>query len=640
MAAFPHIAFAAKSDVGRKRKNNEDSFGVFPSLGVYCVADGMGGGDDGEVASAAAVSEVEKFVKAHPQPKDAAYSSKSVAAGVRAAVNSASKWISERAKARNLSGCGSTFVGVCLDPAKPDEAIALHAGDSRLYRIRGRGMQQITKDHSAAELIGAKNEDELNPMFRGMILRAVGIQPSVEIEETPFQLKEGDFILMCSDGLYRMVPEKKIVSIVRDSASPDAAVEALVAAANEAGGIDNVTVVLVGVGSLPPPIPTVELASDASVDRTAAVDSDRASVLNTCETDGETCLSFDTAGDESSDASTFATATNTTVTIDANAKAELSAMAEAEVAPIRPRAKSIALLVAIPVFAVVVAAVVLFAIFSDSGNDMSPAVAPPAAEESNAEAELDKMRRQLEEMKRKTEEENRKADEARRKAEEEAMLAEETRRKAAAEEEAKRRMEEARKAAEEEARRAEEARRKAAEEETRRMEEARRKAAEEEARRVEEARRKAAEEEARRMEEARRKAAEEAARIRAAEEEAMRRKEEALRKTAEEEARRKEEARKAAILEKVRPMLEDAWYYCENNDILEALKCLNMAKSAGYEMGKKDRDVIWNAYNRKNGELNAYIRNRNSATYGQRKKYEEERDEMNSQWEKLFDNRK
>ena len=73
MSLFPHIRYAAKSDIGRKRKNNEDSFGVFPDLGVYCVADGMGGGDDGEVASAATVGALEKYAKEHPLPQDRTY---------------------------------------------------------------------------------------------------------------------------------------------------------------------------------------------------------------------------------------------------------------------------------------------------------------------------------------------------------------------------------------------------------------------------------------------------------------------------------------------------------------------------------------------------------------------------------------
>lgn len=295
MDAFPHVSYAAKSDIGRKRKNNEDSFGVFPSLGIFCVADGMGGGDDGEVASAETVRAVETFVSAHPLPVKATFPIGALVAGIRGAVNAASAWIADRAARKHLKGCGSTFVGVCFDAANPAEAMALHAGDSRLYRIRGRTIRQITKDHSAAELIGAKDEREINPMFRGMILRAVGIQPTVDVESTPLPLKEGDRILICSDGLCRMVPDKKILSVVREHAALNEAVDALIAAANAAGGIDNITVELLQVGRLPSPLPTVEMPTDgqapANLAQPETRDPDADS--DTGDTRSETGVSYD-----------------------------------------------------------------------------------------------------------------------------------------------------------------------------------------------------------------------------------------------------------------------------------------------------------------------------------------------------------
>ena len=251
MNAFEHIGYAAKTDVGQKRKNNEDAFGVFPDIGVFCVADGMGGGDDGEVASAAVVKSVGDFAASHRPPVGAGFSASDVASGVSASVNEASSWIFSRAAERNLKGCGSTFVGVVLDATAPSEAIALHAGDSRLYRIRGSSIKQITKDHSAAEMIGAKDEKSVNPMFRGMILRAVGVHPTVDVERTPLPLKEGDRIVICSDGLSKMVDDRKIAAIVHGGTTPDAVADALVSAANEAGGTDNITAVVLFVGKLP-----------------------------------------------------------------------------------------------------------------------------------------------------------------------------------------------------------------------------------------------------------------------------------------------------------------------------------------------------------------------------------------------------
>ena len=286
MGAFPHIRYAAKSDIGRKRTNNEDAFGAFPSSGIFCVADGMGGGDDGEVASAATIKAVERFTKECPISEKFTYPIEGIVSGVRNAVNSASSWIATRTKQKGLKGCGSTFVGICFDAAKPNTAIALHAGDSRLYRIRGRSIEQMTVDHSAAELIGAKNDKEVNPMFRGMILRAVGIQPSVELERTEVQLKAHDRILICSDGLSRMVNDRKLLSIIRAGEDLEMTADRLIAAANDAGGVDNITVELIEVGEFPSPLPTSPLASASSIDPTLETESVPTDNTNTHKTKG------------------------------------------------------------------------------------------------------------------------------------------------------------------------------------------------------------------------------------------------------------------------------------------------------------------------------------------------------------------
>lgn len=638
MDAFPHIAFAAKSDVGRKRKNNEDAFGTFPSLGVYCVADGMGGGDDGEIASAAAVGAVEKFVKAHPLPANAAYPVESVVEGIRSAVNGASKWIFDRAKARNLKGCGSTFVGVCLDPARPGEAIALHAGDSRLYRIRGRGIQQITKDHSAAELIGARNESELNPMFRGMILRAVGIQPSVEIDATPLPLKEGDCLVICSDGLCRMVPDKKIASIVRENEAPDAAVEALIAAANEAGGIDNVTVVLVKVGKLPPPLPTVDMPPerDAS-DMPTTVDGETSFPLR----DTDTNPSFDIATDESDgDVASFATVTRTSatatgVTDDQSADSAPratptgSGWKDMQVLPVdespkkRLGSREVAVIAAVVVAAI--AAVVFFASPGGSGggkNSTEDRHGQSALLESEppTKEEVESVRIAAE---------RKSAEEARKKAESElaAKMAEMERQLKEAQERAER----------ERAEREAEAKRLEAE---RKAEEEARRKAEAEAARI--AAERKADEERRLHEEEMRKAAEEKAAKEKAEREAeekARRQEEAIRK-AEKEAKRleperkarEEASRKAEIMNVVRPMLEDARdYYVSDNDTLEYLRCLKRACDEGYELPKDE----WQAqakgrYDRRVQFLSFHMTNKKMAERKNldQKKLKEEFDEI------------
>lgn len=273
MSRFDHVLYAARSDVGRKRKNNEDAFGMFPDSGVFCVADGMGGGDDGEIASAAVVKGVEEAVAMCVPPDAGGYAASDVADYVEYGLNRASGWIHKRKSAKNQNDCGSTFVGVVLDSTRPDSAIAVHAGDSRLYLLRGRSIKQITRDHSVAEMMGAKSEKEINAAFRSMVMNAVGINPRVDAERTAFKVAEGDRILICSDGLSRMVSDKKILAVSRQHANVAEASDALIAAALEAGGVDNVTVVMIELSALPPPAAPMTLV-EASVAAAIAEETD------------------------------------------------------------------------------------------------------------------------------------------------------------------------------------------------------------------------------------------------------------------------------------------------------------------------------------------------------------------------------
>lgn len=283
MGSFSHIRFAARTDVGRKRTNNEDSLGVWPRAGLFCVADGMGGLDDGEVASSAIVGGLDGVAKTILPCEGRTLPFKTVLDCVSKSIDSVSAWLSDRAVDRHLKGCGSTFVGICFDATNPSDAMAMHVGDSRLYRIRAGKIEQITKDHSAAELIGAKDEREINPMFRGMIFRAVGMNRSVELEMTPVEVMENDSFILCSDGLYRMLNERRIAELVDEGKDEDTVVCSLVDEANNAGGEDNVSVILLKIGSLPPPLAidasravpkadaTHSTPFDASVSKTAPV---------------------------------------------------------------------------------------------------------------------------------------------------------------------------------------------------------------------------------------------------------------------------------------------------------------------------------------------------------------------------------
>ena len=244
MSCPPDISFAALSHVGRVRKNNEDSYGAFPEGRVWCVADGMGGGECGEVASAAVVEAVTEYASSGECLREGL---EEKVLGVSKAVSVASRRICDFAKAKGFTGCGSTFVGLVLDTANPLNACALHAGDSRLYRVRDGIIRRVTRDHSLAAQMGTR-EENLHPMFRNMVLRAVGMEQAVQLERTPFDLKFGDRVLLCSDGLTHMVPDRQILAVMNACDEAKAAAKALVEAANANGGADNVTVIVVDIG--------------------------------------------------------------------------------------------------------------------------------------------------------------------------------------------------------------------------------------------------------------------------------------------------------------------------------------------------------------------------------------------------------
>lgn len=257
---FAYLSSVELTDVGRRRKNNEDSLLRVPEAGLFCVADGMGGVQGGEIASKACVDALQKEFTASA---DAAYAVTAEASArlVERALNSASKWIKERAESIGLTGTGSTAVALVFDRVTPARGLALHAGDSRAYRIRGDKLLQLTSDHSVAAAAGLPDDSSLPPMFRGVITRAVGLDRHVELDSTPFDVAPGDLFLLCSDGLSKMVNDRRILKLVRKQgdAPLDSLARILVDEALEAGGDDNITVVLVRVAKEIPRGPTMDI---------------------------------------------------------------------------------------------------------------------------------------------------------------------------------------------------------------------------------------------------------------------------------------------------------------------------------------------------------------------------------------------
>jgi len=231
-----HLVVRAATDVGRVRDHNEDAFLVDDRLGLFAVADGMGGHQAGEVASATALEALRAAVTS--------------GAGIRDAVTSANDAVYEKSTTdERLRGMGTTLTAGTL--AAGDTLLLGHVGDSRGYLLRDHHLERLTTDHSLVEeLIQAgeltEEQAESDPR-RSMITRALGIEPEVEVDLYPIQVVSGDRLLLCSDGLTGMVGEDRIEAALTDEADPNVAARRLVDAANAGGGIDNITVLVVDV---------------------------------------------------------------------------------------------------------------------------------------------------------------------------------------------------------------------------------------------------------------------------------------------------------------------------------------------------------------------------------------------------------
>jgi serine/threonine protein phosphatase PrpC len=223
---------AFRTDTGRQRSANEDSFFVRPP--IFVVADGMGGAQAGEVASKAAA---EAFDRDLPAGSPETF--------LRETIEAANREIHELARddpARK--GMGTTITAVIVNPEGEEVAIG-HVGDSRAYRLRGGRLEQLTRDHSLVEemrrkgqLTDAQAED--HPQ-RSIITRALGPEPEVDVDVQTVPAKPGDVFLICSDGLTTMLGEEQIAKLLSGATSMEAATRGLVDEANRAGGRDNIT---------------------------------------------------------------------------------------------------------------------------------------------------------------------------------------------------------------------------------------------------------------------------------------------------------------------------------------------------------------------------------------------------------------
>jgi PPM family protein phosphatase len=229
-----------KTDTGRQRRDNEDS--ALARAPVFVVADGMGGAQAGEVASRIAIEAFERGLPDSGTPEER----------LASRVREANHQIYERSRTdRGRAGMGTTLTAAYLDHSHV--AIA-HVGDSRAYLFRDGTLQRLTQDHSLVdELVrrGKLTEEQAaeHPQ-RSIITRALGPEPDVEVDTWSYPARAGDVVLLCSDGLTSMISEERIAEILAAHHDLDAAADELIREANEAGGRDNITVVLFRVEEL------------------------------------------------------------------------------------------------------------------------------------------------------------------------------------------------------------------------------------------------------------------------------------------------------------------------------------------------------------------------------------------------------
>jgi protein phosphatase len=228
------------TDRGRKRKINQDAALVMPHHHTFLIADGMGGHVAGEIASGLAVDVVEDAIRRDAFDGEPHMLWPQLGDELARAIEMANLRIFGEAGIRELEGMGTTCTAVRFSLNRQRLYIA-HVGDSRCYRIRDERIIQLTEDHTIANLMGVEG-----PMG-AQLSRAVGVEPTVEVDLIVDVPEVGDRYLLCTDGLTKMLPDAAILEIVLDHKNLARGVDALIATANHFGGKDNIGVVLIQV---------------------------------------------------------------------------------------------------------------------------------------------------------------------------------------------------------------------------------------------------------------------------------------------------------------------------------------------------------------------------------------------------------
>ena len=245
---FSHIEMGIITDVGKARQNNEDAGIIMPELGFCAVADGMGGADAGEVASAWVINNVLKKLKGK---KDVCPEERCQA--IKQGVLQADQEIFQFAQEHQFpDGSGTTIISLLFNSWYSNEALVLHVGDSRAYRWRAGALQQLGKDHTISAQTGI-DEKKLPRVYHGILTKAIGTGKSSCPERTPVDVADEDLFVLCSDGLTKVITDKKLAALLskNNGLSVTELAQFLVNEALAAGGPDNVTVAVVRVKARP-----------------------------------------------------------------------------------------------------------------------------------------------------------------------------------------------------------------------------------------------------------------------------------------------------------------------------------------------------------------------------------------------------
>jgi protein phosphatase len=241
-AAFAMMLVSAvgQTHKGKRRKRNEDRYLVLERHNLFVVADGMGGYVGGQIAAQIAVDTIQVAFDTNSFEGNTPTDAPRDGAQMAASFQMANRAIWDRTRAEpELEGMGTTLVGARFSPRK-ERVYICHVGDSRCYRLRDRNLEQLMADHTLKEMgITGKNAAQLT--------RAVGVAPGVEVDLTLAEPQVGDLYLICSDGLTKMVKSPQIIEILGKNPEAEDAVRALIEAANDNGGKDNITVIVVNV---------------------------------------------------------------------------------------------------------------------------------------------------------------------------------------------------------------------------------------------------------------------------------------------------------------------------------------------------------------------------------------------------------